>query len=458
MDTKFTPPYPKAYKSKIALTCIFPFKVRSWIHVLSEKTYRMKLGRMRLPRTHFWVVNDKALVKKIMAEEPDNFPKHHMFHEMLSPLLGESIFTTNGDRWKNQRKMMNPSFTHTNLKKVFGTMQACVSTLTEMIEEKWQAEPINVEPLMTYVTADIIFRTILSSSLTQDQAVRVFKEFDRFQTQVQIFEMIKLFKGPSFGIEKKIKKSAANIHDIFAALIRTRFEEFKLNPEKKYDNILDSLMRATHPESGDGFSFEELIDQMSIIFLAGHETSASALTWALYLMASCDDVQERVYREVIGALIGDEITYESSKSLSYTKNVFMEGLRLYPPVSFLVREASTRTCMRGKDIEKGSPLIVSPWLIHRSENHWTDPHVFCPARFDDKDQKDAVRDSYLPFGKGQRICVGAGFAYQEALLVLASIIKDYKLINPKGQKPEPISRLTTRPKNGIKLIFEKRKS
>ncbi len=457
-EEKFTPPYPKPYKSKLAVFVNMPFNLGSLINGFMEKFYTMKMGKIKSPRTDFWIVNDTASVKRIMEKEPDNFPKSQMLHEMLEPLLGESIFTTNGDKWKNQRKMMNPSFTHTNLRRVFNTMNDAVSVLMSNIEDCDVSKPVHIDPLMTHVTADIIFRTILSTNLSKVDAAEVLESFDVFQKHSQITNVLNLFKLPKGFSEKNVKKASLRIRNIFEPIIKKRFDEFHSDKNKvEHQDILDSLLKAKHPETGESFGLKELVDQMGIMFLAGHETSATALTWTLYLISKCPHMQQQAFEEIKQSEINGKISFESIKNLKILKSAFMESLRLYPPVSFLPREVKNDgTCIRDQEFDAGTEIVISPWLIHRSSNHWQDPHSFCPARFGNEAQAESVKNSFIPFGKGQRVCVGAGFAYQEALLILANILSKYKVENPKGQTPKPVSRATTRPKNGIKLNFVKR--
>ncbi len=181
------------------------------------------------------------------------------------------------------------------------------------------------------------------------------------------------------------------------------------------------------------------------------------MTWSLYLLAACPDVQDAVRREVEAAgEPGQPLRFDQLKQLPMLRNVFRETLRLYPPVSFLLREVTCPTRMRDKDMRPGSMLIVSPWLIQRNPDNWEAPHSFDPDRFDTAAGKAACRHAYLPFGKGPRICVGAGFAQQEALIVLSSLIRAFSFETAEGRTPEPISRLTLRAENGVHLIVTSR--
>ena len=223
--------------------------------------------------------------------------------------------------------------------------------------------------------------------------------------------------------------------------------------------ILDSLLNARHPDTGEPFEVQDLLDQIALIFLAGHETSASALSWTLYLIASCPHLQTRLHSE-IDAVFGDSdlMGLASLKDMHHLRNTFAESLRLYPPISFFMREIARSMQIRNKEMHPGDIITVSPWLIQRNEKYWPCPHSFDPDRFDDPEQKEAQKCAYMPFGKGPRICLGKGFAQQEAMIVLAHILRRFEISMPEGEKaPEPINRLTTRPKKAIRLHFKPRR-
>jgi cytochrome P450 len=178
------------------------------------------------------------------------------------------------------------------------------------------------------------------------------------------------------------------------------------------------------------------------------------MTWALYMLAECAHIQNRVRAEVAG-LAGDApLTAAMLKDMGHVRNVFKETLRLYPPVSFLPREVTCPMDMRDKHLETGAMLVVAPWLTQRNKDNWACPHAFDPDRFDDPANADMAKQAWFPFGRGPRVCVGAGFAQQEVMTVIASVVRRYRLSVPAGFKPEPISRLTIRPRTGMPLRFD----
>ena len=239
--------------------------------------------------------------------------------------------------------------------------------------------------------------------------------------------------------------------------MRERYERFERGQPLQEEDILSYLVKGVDPKTGYRFSVEELIDQTAFLFLAGHETSASALSWSLYLLAMCPDVQERVMAEA-REVVGDRAPeFSDIRHLKFTRNVFREALRLYPPVGFLPREATRNEEIRDKHLEPRDVLLISPWLIHRHRSVWEKPDVFDPDRFETENCKHAVKNhAYFPFSMGPRICTGAGFATQEAVLLLAALIKTFRFDPVPGHVPQPVGRLTIRSENGIRLRLTRR--
>lgn len=453
------PFFPKPLSNKASLFFTFFRKRRSWLDGLYERSYKMKMGRVKMPGLDLHVINQPDLVHRVLVDEVKEFPKNQLLGHLLEPLLGESIFTTNGEQWKKQREMLNPSFEMTRISHVFGLMNDAVKEMLERFNRLSQEPAFDIDPEMTYVTADIIFRTILSSRLDRDDAMRIIHAFVTFQEETARTAMRTMFKIPEWlwfltGESKRIR-AGNEIRDVLSDIIRPRFEASRNGNIGDEKDILASLLLAVDAQSGEKFSFEEILDQVAMLFLAGHETSASALTWAVYLLALYPESQEKAYAEVKERIGSGEFDALSVKQFEYITNIFKETLRLYPPVGFFARENIQKTTMREKTIEKGSSIVVAPWLIHRHHEFWENPNGFDPDRFDDP--KTIQKDTYLPFGMGPRICIGASFAMQEAVLILASIVREFKIELEEGFVPDVVGRLTVRSANGMRVRFTKRK-
>ena len=453
MVVRFTPPYPVPHKSKSGFLTRFVRGWHSWLHVLFEKSYTMKLGEVHIPALSFYVANELPLVRRVLEEEVADFPKHGFLRGLLDPLIGNSVFAASGEEWAEQRAMVNPAFGHTALKRVFASMTAAVDDFVARLGREDLSTPVEIDPFVTHVAADIIFRTLFSRPLTEAESREIYDGFHAYQRHAQRAVMLRLYRLPQLGYGRRADRDAARIHAVFAAEVATRFAATRERGERPDrdggDDILQALIDARHPETGRTFTEAEVMEQISTIFLAGHETSASAISWALYLLSRDPELQEQVRAEAGPG----PLAHEDLRGMTVTRDVFRETLRLYPPVSFLVREVTCPVTMRDKQLKKGGMVVVSPWLIQRSRDNFPEPHGFDPGRFTDPGQAAACRHAYLPFGKGPRLCVGAGFANQEALLAIAGVVRAFRLAPVPGDAPEPVSRLTLRSGSGIRLLL-----
>ncbi|HHQ3857060.1 TPA: cytochrome P450 [Campylobacter jejuni] len=450
------PFFPKPYKNKASTLLTFLLKRRSWLDGLYERSYKMQTGYVKMPNFDLYVINDTKEVKRMMVDEVKEFPKSAFLHELLSPLLGESIFTTNGEVWKKQRELLRPSFEMTRISKVFNLMSEAVSDMMKRFEKYPNASIIEVDEAMTFITADVIFRTIMSSKLDEEQGKKILDAFVTFQEQSVHTAMRRMFRFPkwlSYVLgDRKRAKAGDVIRQALSDIIKPRYDAVSSGKAENFEDILGSLLLVVDAQTNQRFSFEEILDQVAMLFLAGHETTASSLTWTLYLLSLYPKEQEKAYEEITQVLQGGAIEISHLRQFKYLTNIFKESLRLYPPVGFFAREAKKDTQVRDKLIKKGSGVVIAPWLIHRHEEFWTNPHGFNPSRFEGEYKKDA----YLPFGVGERICIGQGFAMQEAILILANILKTYKLELEEDFVPDVVGRLTVRSANGMRIKFSKR--
>ncbi|HDV8157069.1 TPA: cytochrome P450 [Campylobacter jejuni] len=448
------PFFPKPYKNKASTLLTFLLKRRSWLDGLYERSYKMQTGYVKMPNFDLYVINDTKEVKRMMVDEVREFPKSAFLHELLSPLLGESIFTTNGEVWKKQRELLRPSFEMTRINKVFNLMSEAVADMMDRFNKYPNHAIIEVDEAMTFITADVIFRTIMSSKLDEEKGKKILNAFVTFQEQSVHTAMRRMFRFPkwlSYVLgDCKRAKAGDVIRRVLSDIIKPRYD---MADNAEFEDILGSLLLVVDADTNKRFSFEEILDQVAMLFLAGHETTASSLTWTLYLLSLYPKEQEKAYEEIIQVLQGGAIEISHLRQFKYLTNIFKESLRLYPPVGFFAREAKKDTQVRDKLIKKGSGVVIAPWLIHRHEEFWTNPHGFNPSRFEGEYKKDA----YLPFGVGERICIGQGFAMQEAILILANILKTYKLELEEGFVPDVVGRLTVRSANGMRIKFSKRK-
>ncbi len=447
----FIPPRPAALQDVRLRWWRFLRFAHSWMDVLTQKSYVMLLGHVRLPLLKLFIVNDPVWVERILVQEPARFPKHRLMNYALEPLLGGSPFATNGDHWRRQRRMLDQAMTHARLGLVFPLMgQACAAMMAHL-DTLPDGGELDAEALMTGVTADIVFRAIFSVPLLGADAQRLYGALNRYQRLSQRALALRLFRLPGFGIERARRRQAAIIRSHIGACVDHRFDTVTLEQERSGADIVAGLRTAVDPQDGSMLTRIEVLDQVCLLFLAGHETSASALSWCMYLLAECGDLQDALRDEARG-ISTDGIPADTGGvwRMQRFNAVFKEVLRLYPPVGYFPREATQDEVIRGVPVPKGSELLVFPWLLHRHRRWWTEPDAFLPDRFLHRDTlpTEAV---YLPFGLGERACVGAGFAAMEAGLIMAHLLSRYRISGEPQWRPGVVGRLTVRSDKGIRV-------
>lgn len=447
----FIPPYPKPHKTKSSFFLRFIRGWHSWLHVLFEKSYSMQMGEIRQPGGRVFMVNEPKWVQHVLVNNAFEFPKHDLMHKLLEPLLGVSIFTTNGETWERQRRLVDLAFTPAKVQTVFPEMRAAVSSMLERLDKVSDGRNLNIDGEMTYVTADVMFRAILSEPLAAGDAQKIYESFLDFQKYAQRASLLMMYRLWAWPMRFACQKPARRIRQILAKIITRRYELVAKPDVVLPNDILNGLMQAVDPVRGDKFDYMETVDQVCMLFLAGHETSASTLAWSLYLLSKSPEIQNRIVEEILEHAPNGELTFASVRKLRLVSNVFRESLRLYPPVGFFVRTSVQETRMRDKNIPAGSSILISPWLIHRHRSLWDRSDEFDPDRFETNQGKESSKCAYIPFSAGPRVCVGKAFATQEAHLILAAIVQRYRIDPVPNHEPKPVGRVTVRSDNGIRI-------
>ena len=460
----YEPPFPTPLKKSEKRSWLRLYKRgrKSWIHTLYEGSYTNKLSIIKLPGFRLFMPKQPEAVQKVLSEDYKDFPKNKLVHDALKPLLGDSIFTTNGDVWERQRRMLDPAFANAGLKKVFPLMVDAVKDLKQRLDTVPEKEEIPIDVEMTHVTADIIMRTILSVPIKDREALEIFHWFEEFQEKASRVNVLKAFKLPCWLFPRDYlnwKKRGKQIREVIGEIINKRYKEFhEKKGQTEYGDILEALMEAYDEETDSHFSEVELLDQVVMLFLAGHETSASALSWTFYILAHQPQKADQLAAEVDNVYPSlDQVSFTQVHKLKRTRDVFKETLRLYPPVAFFGRVATGKKPIGNREVEKDAAVTVSPWMIHRHRDLWKDPDAFKPERFEEGENRNCP-GAYFPFSQGPRICIGAAFALQEALLIISTLVRHYEFSPAKDHQPDPASRITLRSLNGIVVQLQKRKS
>lgn len=444
----FTPPRPKPMNALASLLRALKAGDGNLLNLLPGSAYRTGLGPLGWSRRSTYVVNEPDLVRQVLLDPDGIFPKSDLMVHALEPLIGNSIFVSSGETWQRQRAMVDPALSMMRINRAFPAMEAGVENTIELLRAKAESgDNFSLDLLMSHLTADIICRTVFTTPLDEGVTHDVFDAFSIFERSVAQTEIWRLVIEKAFTKSKQKPHVLAACHTIrthLATLVDSHLGE----SGKKFDDIATALVNA-RDDLRRAFTREELIDQLGVLFLAGHETSASALTWAFFLLSSVPEAVTRIRAEVDALCGSGPITFEHTKKLVYTRNVFRETIRLYPPITFLPRVAMRDTNLGRKKIRRGALVIVAPWVLHRHQSYWKNPDVFDPDRFLPERESEMTQNAYIPFGIGPRICAGAAFASIEAVLIIARIIREFDFTIDDAAEIWPAARLTTRPTHQI---------
>ncbi len=440
----FTPPYPVPRSPVVALIRQLLEGEGNLLGLLPAEAYHAPIGPLGYSRRSIIVVNEPALVRHVLSDPEGIFPKSDLMVEALDPLIGDSIFVSSGATWQRQRRMIDPALSHMRVNRAFPDMQAGCDLAEETLAQHAEAgKTFSLDLMMSHLTADIICRTVFSTTLETRTAHDVFDAFTIFERSVAQVEFRRLI------MDRAWTKVPQRAHVLEACrLIRGHLGELldrHLAAGARFDDIAAAIIAARGLDGGPGFTREELIDQLGVMFLAGHETSASALTWAFAILAMQPGLVARLRAEIEEVTQGGVITFEHTKRLTLVRNVFRETLRLYPPITFLPRIANAATTLGTYKVKRGALVMVAPWVLHRHRGYWKDPNLFDPDRFLPEREKEMTPGAYIPFGIGPRICAGAAFATVEATLLIARLFRHFDWQVEAPHRIRPAARLTTRP-------------
>ncbi len=411
-----------------------------------------------LERRLFWkrtvFINEPGAIKHVLLDNADNYHKTEITRRLLEPGLGRGLLTSEGETWRRHRRIMAPAFDH---RSIVG-YSAIMTEIALRLKSEWDALPdgaeIDVAVAMMHATLHIIARTMFSSD-SGDIVDIVESGVERYQAEVrpQLADLLELplwlsHLGRSQRPERIFTEFDRAIDRLLAARERAGAEQPK--------DLLARLIAARDEETGGGMTHQEVRDQVVTIFMAGHETTAVALTWTWYLLSQHPAVEAKLQAELTSALDGRVPKHEDLARLPYARMVIEEAMRLYPPAHTLSRAALGPDEVLGRRIPTGATVLIVPWLLHRNPKLWDDPNGFDPERFAPERAAGRHRFAYIPFGAGPRVCIGAAFAMAEAMLLLATLAQRYRLRLVPGFPVDPQGLITLRPRHGMRMILERR--
>ena len=450
------PPKPPAREGRASLPALIRAFRRDILSALPERLYRAKMADFRTPFFRSCLINEPALWRLVLNERPRDFPKSNRIRAGLEPLLGRSVFVTNGAEWERQRRIIDPAFEGGRLRDTFPAMLAAGEGAVARLEAAAAQGPVEVEEAMSHAAADVIFRTLFSVPIEDATAAEVFRAFRAHQETQPILNLAAFLPLPRWFPRfhrRATLRTARHIRALITAMTEARADQITAGTAP--DDLATKIMTTPDPLDGRPFETAEMVDQVAIFFLAGHETSASALAWTLWLIADDADLQDRLAEEA-ETVLGATPDFTAANRLKRARDTFREALRLYPPVPMMVRETTRPERFRDRPLKPGTQIVISPWHLGRHERLWSEPDAFCPHRWQTQEGREAAREGFIPFSSGPRVCTGAGFAMLEGPLLLAMLARHFRFTPLPGHIPEPVAHLTVRARNGIHLSVSKR--
>lgn len=395
------------------------------------------------------MVTDPAANRRILKEASHDYPKSSVTKDILRPAIGESLFVAEGAHWRWQRKLAAPVFTHRNVAALGPVMTAAAERAADRVAaNRGRAADMLTE--MVQATYEVISNVTFSGKdgFDRDALNRAIEAYLDDAAKVSILDILAVPTWVPRLSRERAKRLLAGPKASADGLIEAR----KRDGARSIPDLLDLLLAG-----GDGsdrqMTTQELRDNLLTFILAGHETTALTLAWALYLCAFDPVVQEAARDEAAGVLgqgrAARPATAEDVAKLPYTRQIIDEALRLYPPGGFMSRTAKATDVLAGHEVRPGDTVSLPVYALHRNHRLWEDPARFRPERFADRAAID--RYAYLPFGDGPRICIGASFAIQEAVIILATLLARFRFAAVPGRVPKPVMIVTLRPEGGVWL-------
>ncbi len=413
---------------------------RSAIETWGQRAYEEDIVQGRFFGRSSFILNTPDAIRHVLVDNYENYTRTPVGIRVLRPLVGEGLLIAEGRAWKHQRRTLAPAFTPRAVTPLVPHMIAATDETIAKLQGSC-GMPVDLREAMQRMTLEIAGRTMFSFEMGRHGAtLRDFvMEYGDRLARPQFLDLLLPVGWPSpqdFARARFRKRWTR-----FVAMLIAERRAAGKNEGAPPRDLFDLMGAARDPESGEAFTDEQLGDEVATMILAGHETTATALFWSLYLLALDPDTQEKLAAEVAGADVDGTPAIER---LKFTRAVIDETMRLYPPAFLIARSANAADTIAGLPVRKHDLVLIAPWLLHRHEKLWNEPNAFIPARFM-PGAPPPDRFAYLPFGVGARVCIGAHFALVEATLALAKIIGTFRVELLDKEPVMPVGVVTTQP-------------
>lgn len=452
----FIPPFPKRHTKEINPFKALYYAQNDLLSLWDSDAFEVDFMSQKILKKHVFIANSPDTIRYVFVENKDNYErKSPQMRRALEPLLGDGLFISDGQTWATRRKLQTPLFDSAHITQFSKIM---ISTIEEMADE-WGKIPagsnLEVHPEMGKLTAEIIARTLFGEKLGAENSSAVVSAFADYQSvvkQTALSDFIGVSEWlPNWnGKIGKARKAVKEIHGTVDAIIA------KAELGGHEGTLVGELIKANQTKSGiDAMTRKQIRNELIVLFMAGHETTANVLAWTWYLISQASDVEKKLHQEIDTVLQGRTPTFSDVEKLKYTRAILDETMRLYPPVPILSRQALNDDVIRGKQIPSGSIMLIAPWLIQRHKKYWDKPDHFIPERFL-ANAKKPTKFTYIPFSAGPRVCLGKNFGIIESVLSIAILAQKFKLSLPPNTIVKHECRLTLRPRGRLEMRINKR--
>lgn len=425
--------------------------IRNPLQALPRSVYTEPVVTYGKKRPLVTWVTDPELIERILLKDVERFPKTHLDRRVLTPMLGDGILTAEGDSWRWQRKLASPMFRYTELLSYVPTMVDAAEQLLETWRPHGPEFTTDIEEAMTETTFSVITRTVLAG-IDENEAGAVKRStrtyLDRISWEVAA-AILRLPATTWHPGKANMRSSAREVR----AIVQRLLEQCR-KAQGIGDDLVARMISARHPATGEPMPDAAIVDNLTTFLFAGHETTAKALTWTLYLLARSPQWQDRLRDEVQHAIRSQRIGPGTIERLPLTLRVLKESMRLYPPAPVITRLSTEDLDLAGTHVPKASLIVIPIFVLHRHRRLWDDPDRFDPDRFLPENEAKYPRTQFMPFGYGPRVCIGSSFALIEATAILATLLQSARFEWDGRHVPEPVSRVTLRPKGGMPLIVK----
>lgn len=428
--------------------------LRNYIETIPRSAYEQSVTRIRTRLSDVLIVSDPNIIQEILVEKAEAFGRDPATRRSFAPVIGDtSLFLADGADWRWQRRAVAPIFRHETLLSFVPTF----ATMAQRQVERWRAVqhavPIDAAAAMTHTTFEIIVEAMLggSASLDAERYSRALTDnFDTIPWHI-IYVMFSIPDWMPYPHRRRAMRARDFLHRDILRIVESRRCVQSSKPD-----LLNLLLAARDHETGRSMRDDEIVANLLTFITAGHETTAVALTWTLWLLAKDQATQQRVFEEV-RAVVGDQIIDATHvEGLSFCRQVIQEAMRLFPPAPGIARISKDAMEIGGMRIPARTRIHIPVFALHRNVGLWDNPNAFDPDRFAADQVKTRSRYAFLPFGGGPRICIGAGFAMIEAAIILATVVRAFCFQPVAGHRPKPVAKVTLRPTDGMPLLIMNR--